>query len=187
MSALERFLATRKEGIRNLYAYGLAEFARFYQPEGTIEQFIDRVQTDLKQTDWKERKFVAQEVLKNFSNTLQAKGLAPKTVRTYISSVQSMLKRYLGVKVALDPDTLPASITLSRPYPWTIETVSQFVNSITSPMYQSLASLMFQSSLRILEARTLEYQDIQEEYEKNITPLCLDFEEKPAIKPSTPS
>lgn len=175
MSAADKFLLTQKPETSNPYSYGLREFAEFYQPEGTVEQFIDRVQIDLQKTDWKEKQFIAQDVLKRFSQTLQTKGLAPKSVRLYVSSVQSMLRHYLGIKVSLYPGSLPASITLSKPYPWTLETITPFIDSMKDPMYQSLSSLFFQSALAIEEATSLTYQDIKEEYENNICPLCLDF------------
>jgi len=172
---VQTFLESLKPGTRDIYAYGLKEFQQFYQPQGTVSQFIDRVQIDLKQTDWKEKQKVAQNTLRDFSVNLQAKGLAPTSVRSYVSSVQAMLKFYLEVKVALFKGTVPASITLTRPYPWTLQTVNQFIESMTDPMYKSLSSLAFQSGLGMYEALNLTYQDIQEEYENNVCPLCLDF------------
>ncbi len=173
--AIEKFLVTKKPGTRALYTYGLGEFKKYYQPQGTVEDFVDRVQEDLKRTDWREKQQVAQNILKGFSESLQAKGMAPKSVHTYVSSVQSMLKLHLGVKVSLFSDTLPSPITQSRPYGWSLEMVGKFVESMTDPMYRSLTTLLFQSSLGIHEALSLEYEDIREEYEKGVMPLCLDF------------
>lgn len=141
---------------------------------------------DLKQTDWKEKEKVCQNTLRDFSAVLQTKGLAPTSVRSYVASVQSMLKFYLEVKVALFSGTVPTSVTLSRPYPWTLQTVSQFIESMTDSMYRSFSSLVFQSGLGMFEATHLTYQDIQEEYEKNVCPLCLDFGIKTRKKTSFP-
>jgi integrase len=183
---VQTFLESLKPGTRAIYTYGLKEFQQFYQPQGTVSQFIDLVQIDLKQTDWKEKQKVAQNTLRDFSAILQVKGLAPTSVRSYVSSVQSMLKFYLEVKVALFTGTVPPSVTLSRPYPWTLQTINKFIESMTDPMYRSFASLVFQSGLGIREAFTLTYQDIQEEYEKNVCPLCLDFGIKTRKKTTYP-
>lgn len=174
-NAVAKFLETRKPGTKAIYTYGLLEFQQYYQPQGTVENFIDRVQEDLKHTDWREKQKVAQNVLKGFSGTLQAKRLAPKTVRTYVSAVQSLLKFYLETTVPLFSGTVPSSRTQSRPYEWTLEPAGKFIHGMNNPMYRSLAALLFQSGLGPREALSLEYLDIKEEYEKNVVPLCLDF------------
>ncbi|MGA2310570.1 MAG: hypothetical protein ABSG57_13630 [Candidatus Bathyarchaeia archaeon] len=47
---IKSFSFARAPITRALYTYGLKEFQQFYQSQGTISQFIDRVQKDMKQT-----------------------------------------------------------------------------------------------------------------------------------------
>jgi hypothetical protein len=87
VNAVDKFLTLKKPGSRNIYAHGLAQFQKFYEPQGTIESFLDRVEAYLNKSSWRERQDMPTptDVLKDFTKYLQVKGLSPNSVRSYVS------------------------------------------------------------------------------------------------------
>lgn len=174
-AAVEKFLKERKTaGTRELYAYGLDEFQKFYRPQGTVSDFLDRLEQDLKRTGWRERQMVALDTLQQFTEYLKTKGLSSNSIRSYVSSVQTLCKFY-QMPVSLLDVKLPDPTVESKKHPWNLEQISKFIELFDDPMYKALAALLFQSGLSLIDCLSLEYGDIKEEYEQRISPICLDL------------
>jgi integrase len=172
---IEKFLNHLKTpGTRALYTYGLTEFQKFYQPKGTVSDFLDRVEEDLKRTGWRERDLTAIDTLQDFADYLKAKNLSPNSIRSYVSSVQRLCK-FHKMPVSLLDVKLPDPVVQSKKHPWNLEQIGKFIELFDDPMYKALAALLFQSGLSLVDALSLEYGDIQEEYEQGLSVLCLDL------------
>jgi integrase len=174
-SVVQKFLDHLKTpGTRALHTYGLAEFQRFYQPQGTIPDFLDRIEADLKQTGWRTKSMVDTETLGEFAEYLKAKGLSANSIRSYVSAVQRICK-YYRMPVSLLDVKLPAPIVASKKHPWNLEQIGRLIELFDDPMHKALAALLYQSGLSLVDCLSLEYQDISEEYEQGISPICLDL------------
>jgi integrase len=172
---VEKFLNHLKTpGTRALYTYGLSEFQKFYQPQGTVSDFLDRVEEDLKRTGWRERDLTAIDTLQNFANYLEAKKLSPNSIRSYVSSIQRLCK-FHQLPVSLLNVKLPDPTVQSKKHSWNLEQIGRFIELFDEPMHKAQAAFLFQSGLSLVDNLSLEYGDIQEEYEKGISPICLDL------------
>jgi len=169
----EEFLKALDPSTRKIYSYGLAAFQSFYKPYGTIRDFLDAVEEDMRKPR-RERKRVARNTLKGFVEWLQKKGYKPKTIRTYVAAVQSEGK-YFEIPISTRYIKMPSAHPVSKKYPWTIEEVAKFVDLLKKPIYKSIAVSIVQSGLSISDLLALTYGDIKEEYEAGIIPLCLDL------------
>jgi integrase len=178
---LQEFLTALKPGSAAIYKVGLNHFQKFYAPQGTLKDFLDRVEEDQTKPR-RERKRVARNVLREFMVHLQEQDFAPKSVRAYMGSVQS-LAQYFEVPISLKHLDLPAALAQTKKYPWSLETVAKFINLFEDPMHKTTAVIFFQSGLGISDTLALTYEDIKREYESKTTPLCLDLSR---IKTNTP-
>ncbi len=169
------FLNHKKPGTRKIYIAGLKAFQQFYSPQGTVPDFLDRLQLDRAQ-NWREAKNVATNTVADFILWLKPK-YARKSVRSYVASLQSLARYY-----KLDFSAADAQLPAPNPDPcnkkhiWTLSDVAKFVSTLPSPLYQSLAVVFFQSGLDCQTTLTLKYSDIQKELEAGIVPICLDVE-----------
>lgn len=173
-----------KPSTYKVYRTGLKEFLRFYRETGrgeTLGDFLDAIEEDIRRPR-RQRKRVARNVLKEFVRWLKMKDLKPKSIRTYISAVQS-LGGYYGLNISTRYVGLPSSQPVSRKYPWTLAEIGRFIGMIKRLDVKSLAATLFQSGLSLSDVLALTYGDIKREYEKGITPLCLDLTR---IKTDTP-
>lgn len=177
---VEEFLQSLKPGTRKIYKTGLDHFQEFYKTQGTAKDFLDRVEEDLGKPR-RERKRVAFNTLREFMQSLQPK-FAPKSVRAYVGSVQSFAA-YFEIPVTLRKLGLPGPLAKTKKYPWTLEAVDKFINLFSEPIYKATAAIFFQSGLGPGDTLALTYGDIKQEYEANISPLCLDLAR---IKTETP-
>jgi len=167
------FLSVLKVGTRGVYVAGLRLFQQYYSGKGSIGDFLDSVERE-----WflprHEKRHTAAETLNGFAAWLQNRGYAPKTVRVYVGAVQSLAKFY-EIPISLRYVRLPPAQPIYKKHPWTLAEVGLFIASMDKPIYRSIAASILQSGLSISEALALTYADIKEEFEKGITPLCLDL------------
>ena len=174
---VEKFLdAANTEGTRNLYKIGLETFAEYYKPQGTIKDFRIRVVQD-QRLDVDQKQFVARDTLQGFVKYLAERNLAKKSIRAYMSAVQSFMK-FTEVAITLRWTKLPSALAESEKYPWTLKEIGEFVSSMDSPLLRALSSCVFQSGLSGGDALSLTYAKIKKEFENNTVPLCLDFQVK---------
>jgi integrase len=170
------FLSVLKVGTRSVYAAGLRLFRQYYSGKGSIGDFLNSIEHD-RFLPRNEKRRIATETLNGFAAWLQDRGYAPKTVRIYVGSVQSLAK-YYDIPISLRYVNLPTAIPVNRKHPWTLSEVGEFVAAMEKPMCRSIAASIFQSGLSISDLLTLTYGDVKEELEKGITPLCLDLTRK---------
>jgi integrase len=172
---IESFLQKKKPGTSSIYRAGLQTFEEYYKAQGSIADFLDRLEAD-RDKGWREKKHVATEVITGYVEWLQKeKNFQPKTTRSYVGAIQQ-LARYNGLPFSTRDTKLPVSNPTLKKHPWTIEEVSRFFGLFEISMYRSFGILIFQSFLDYSTASSLLYRDIQKEYEAGVVPLCLDCE-----------
>jgi len=170
------FLSVLKLGTCNVYSRALAVFQQFYSSQGSIKDFLDRVEQDRLLPRSKRRR-VDRLTLNSFVAWLRNKGYSPKTIRIYVGAVQSLAK-YFDIPISLRYVRLPPAQPINKKHPWTIEEVSRFVARMGKPIYRSMAASIVQSGLSVSDLLALTYGDIREEFEKGITPICLSLTRK---------
>jgi len=159
------------------YRNALNRFAVFYRDQGTLEDFIARVNSDNK-LDYTESKRVAEKTLSSFIRSLQDEGLSRKATRLYASAVQGLFK-YLRIPVTLALTGLPRNKPEVEMYAWkNANRVEQFANLMDDIMYRTIAVLAFQSGLSLGDLLGLKYGDIKAEFEGHVLPLALSFKIK---------
>jgi integrase len=173
---VSEFLSFLKIGTRNVYSRGLTAFQQFYLSNGSIKDFLDRVEHD-RLLPRSERRRVDRFTLNGFVVWLQDRGYSPKTVRIYVGAVQSLAK-YFDIPISLRYVQLPPSQPVNRKHPWTIEEVGKFVALMEKPIYKTIAASIVQSGLSVSDLLALTYGNIKEEFEKSVTPLCLNLARK---------
>jgi len=171
---VERFLDGVKPGTRKVYRHGLAVFEEFYG--GSVIDFLKSVEEDMRRSAL-EKTHVARTTLSSFVKWLEEKGYPANTVRAYTASVQSLAK-YYEIPISLRYVKLPPAKPVNRKHPWTIEEIGKFVKCLRKPVYQSIAASIVQSGLSLSDLLGLTYSDIKTEFEKDVTPLCLDLTRK---------
>jgi integrase len=172
---IEEFLEGKNPGTRSIYRAGLLAFQEFYQPQGSISDFLDRLEAD-RNLGWRQKKGVASIVIRNYVAWLQTEKLFKrKTVRVYVAAIQQLAKK-CDVPFLTNDVHLPASNPVLKKYAWTLDDVVRYLSFFESPMYRSMGVLIFQSFMDSSTALSLQYRDIQKEYEAGIVPLCIDTE-----------
>jgi integrase len=170
------FLSVLKTGTRNVYSRGLTVFQQFYLSQGSIKDFLDRVEQD-RLLPRSQRRRVDRLTLNSFVVWLQDRGYAPKTIRIYVGAVQSLAK-YFDIPISLRYVQLPPAQPVNKKHPWTIEEVGEFIATMNKLLYRSIAASIVQSGLSVSDLLALTYGDIKEEFEKGVTPLCLSLTRK---------
>ena len=191
MSSVSEFLDAfgEKKGTSRVYKAGLNAFKEFYKSRAqhygakgeSLEDFLDTVEEDLRRPR-RERKRVARNLLKGFVAWLKLRDYAPKSIRAYVSAIQSFAK-YYGLTISTKYVELPTSRPISDKFPWTLDKVAAFIEKIENPETKSIAVTIFQSSLSISDILALVWGDIKYEYERDVVPLCFDLSR---IKTDTP-
>jgi len=173
---VKEFLDVFKPSTRKVYRSGLRVFLRFYNETGkgtTLEDFLDAIEEDMKKSR-RERTRVARNVLREFIRWLEDHEYTPKTIRTYINSVQS-LGQYYGISISARYIILPTSQPVSSKYPWTLEEIGKFIGLMKKPELKSIAATTFQSGIGIGDILHLTWGDIKREYNKKVSPLCFEI------------
>ena len=179
----EEFLASLKEGTRNIYRYALTVFLKFYpeycQQQGvtdsyySLKDFFDRIDSD-NALPRRDKKRVGRNTLKAFVVWLTPK-YKSKTIVVYVGAVQS-LGNYLDLELSTKYVGLPTAEVCpeNKKHEWSIEEVGAFVDSFESPMYRAIGAAYVQTGCDISTLGKFNYGDIKEEFELGICPLCLD-------------
>ena len=176
-AVVEEFLSALKPGTRHVYKRGLAKFQEFLAGQGLdVAGFLSLVEEDLRRPRL-EKTRVARKTLNAFIDHLQGEGFAPKTINAYIGSVQSLAK-YYDIPLSTRYVNRPPAKAINKKHPWTIEEIGKFVSLMDNIKYKCIATCMVQSGLSISDLLGLKYGDIKDEFEKDITPLCLDLSRK---------
>jgi len=175
---LELLKAQKRASTKQTYSAAFELFRRFYQPQGTIKDFLVAVEIDHNQSSFLEQKRVAINTMNDFVAWMKKDTqLKAKTIRTYAGAVQSLVKYFLpkDVKISTRYADLPSPNTSRKKAPWNLEGVSQFASLMNQPIYKTLVAVFFQSGISISDACAFTYGDIKEEFEAGRVPLCLDL------------
>jgi integrase len=175
-SEVSEFLSVLRLGTCNVYSRGLEAFQEFYSAQGSIKDFLDRVEKD-RLLPRSQRTRIDRVTLNNFVIWLQNKGYSPKTIRIYVGSVQSLAK-YFDIPVSRARVQLPPAQPVNKKHPWTMEEVGEFIATMDKLLYRSIAASILQSGLSVSDLLALRYGDVKEEFEKGIAPLCLSLTRK---------
>jgi len=175
---ISEFLGVFKPSSRKVYRAGLLKFQGFLKAtgRGTVSDFLDALESDVR-LPRRQRKRVGEKVIREFVARLEKEGFCPKSIRTYVSAVQSLVS-YYGLKLSTRYVSLPSSQPASKKYPWTLEEVGDFILSMEDPELRSLAATMLQSGLSLGDVLSITWGDIKREYLRGMVPLCLDFSRK---------
>lgn len=172
----KQFLEAFNEGSQKVYKSGLGVFLVFFGHQHTLADLLDLLDEDQKRSR-REKKFVGRQILKDFSKWLKKKKFEPKSIRTYVSSVQSFAT-YWGYSITARYINLPTSQPVSQKYPWKVNEAYEFIKQLPTLELQSIAVTTFQSGLGPADILGLTWNDIKIEFEKETVPLCFDFGRK---------
>jgi hypothetical protein len=172
-SNIQSFLDLKKPSTKRIYTAGLTAFAEFYQPKGTIGDFLDRLEAN-QNKGWRQTENISDQEISDFVKWLKLR-YKNKTVRSYVGAIQALAKKK-NLPFSTRDCQLPVSNPDLKKYEWTIDKAVEFLNYFELPIYRSLGALIFQSFFDCSTALELTYGDIQKEYEKGVLPLCLDTE-----------
>jgi hypothetical protein len=88
------FLNVQKKPVtRQVYSCALEAFKNFYSPQGTIRDFLLRVETDEKTSSFLEKKRVALNTMNDFVDWMKKDTqFKAKTIITYTGAVQALVK-----------------------------------------------------------------------------------------------
>ena len=174
---VEEFLSALKPGTRHIYARALTKFQEFIAGQGLdVAGFLRLVEEDLHKPRL-EKTRVARKTLNAFIGYLQGEGFAPKSINTYVGAVQSLAK-YYDIPLSMRYVSRPPAKALHKKHPWTIDEIGIFTSLMDNIQYRCIAACIVQSGLSISDLLSLKYSDIQDEFERGITPLCLDLARK---------
>ena len=175
---VEEYLRLKGKTTRGVYGSAFELFLRFYQSkygEGKgFSDYLDRIFAEL-QKPRREQKRVAETELVDFINYLKELGKSNNTVRLYFAAVQNLLK-YKGIIVSANfIGNLPPPVEkpINHKHEWTIEQIKKFVDSAGTYRDKAIIVCLFQSGLGVNELTQLNYEHIQDEFEKGILPICL--------------
>jgi len=126
------FLETVNGSTRNVYRAALGWFLKFYRSQHgsdkTLEDFLDALDMDMHLPRRKRRR-VGRNTLRKFVEWCQNRGYSAKTIRTYVSAVQSFAS-YFGYNISARYVNLPSSQPVSKKFSWTADKVGELVNQM---------------------------------------------------------
>ena len=170
--------ALRKDSTRQTYEAALELFQKFYTPQGTIQDFLVRVENDYRKSSFLYQERVAIHAMNDFVRWMKKETrLKGKTMRTYAGALQSLVRYFLpcDVKISTTYAGLPSLNDALKKFHWDSKRVSEFVYLMGQPIYACLVGVFFQSGISVSHAKELTFGDIREEYDTCTVPLCLDF------------
>ncbi|MEM0008333.1 MAG: site-specific integrase [Candidatus Bathyarchaeia archaeon] len=174
---VEEFLSALKAGTRHIYGRGLVLFQEFLASQGLdVAAFLKLVEEDLQKPRL-EKTRIARKTLNGFIGYLHAEGFAPKSINTYVGAVQSLAK-YYDIPLSMRYISRPPAKAIHKKHPWTIDEIDKFTSLMDNVQYKCIAACIVQSGLSVSDLLSLKYADIQTEFEKGVSPLCLDLSRK---------
>jgi integrase len=119
------------------------------------------VEADEKASSFLKQKRIAFHIVNDFVDWLKkSTEFKAKTIRTYAGAAQALVKYLIkDTKISTRHAGLPKPCEARKQYPWTIETVSIFAESMNDPLYLCLVALFFQSGIRSSDVMVLTLED----------------------------
>jgi integrase len=182
-SEVEEYLGMKKPATADVYRYGFAKFLEYYRvkygDDTNLHHFLLRIQTELQKPLLEQERITEME-LKEFIDYLKNQKLSNNAIRLYFAAIQNFLK-YKHIVLSGSFVELPPQVgkrdgnkKVNGKHKWTIEQIKQFVDVAPNYREKALIMCMFQSGLAVNEICRLNYEDVQDELEAGILPLCLD-------------
>ena len=180
---VKEYLKLKSKATRNVYASTYRKFLKYYQNkygEGTgFSHFLDRIYDELKKPQREQGRLIEDE-LGEFINYLKAEGKSNNTIRLHLASVQNFLKyKHITVSTNFIGNVPPAvSNKKNGKHEWKIGQIKKFVEKATNYRDKAIILCMFQSGLAVNEICQLNYEDIQDDFENGVLPICLKLVRK---------
>ena len=175
---VEEYLTLKGKATRFVYSSAFGHFLNFYgnkygERKG-FSDYLDRIFEEIKKPR-RQQKRIAELELVDFINYLKELGKSNNTIRLYFAAVQNFLKYKQVMVSARFIGNLPPATEkpINHKHEWTIEQIKSFVDSARTFRDKAIIACLFQSGLGINELANLNYEHIQDEYEKQILPICL--------------
>lgn len=188
--SVERFLADLKPGTAEAYRPAMKHFTVFlhgfdFKGEKIVNpsKVLDLISAD-QALPVREKKFIARAIIIGFREYLESvdtsarskppRPMAEKGILAKVGALQSYGK-YYEVSMSTKYTQMPEPIVQTKSYPWTTESFGKFMGLIETSLYKALTACLYQSGLGIGDALALRYKVIQEEFESETIPVCLDL------------
>jgi site-specific recombinase XerD len=175
---IEEFLAKKKShSTVDAYAASFVKFLEFYQgkygKDANFGHFLDRVYDDINKPI-REQKQVLDNEVSEFVKFLKSKELSNNSIRVYLAGLQNYLKyRHINMSLAFIAVPEATSKKENGKHKWKIEHIKQFIDATPSYRDKAIVACIFQSGLGVTEICNLNYEDVQDELEAGILPICL--------------
>ena len=175
---VDEYLSLKGKATRITYSSAFSLFLQYYHTKHGEDKgfgdYLDRVYAELKKPRREQRR-IAEIELVEFINFLKQIGRSNNTIRSYFAAVQNFLK-YKQITVSSSfIGNLPPSTEkpINHKHEWEIEQIKTFVDSAPTFRDKAIIACLFQSGLGVNELSQLDYGNIEDEYEKGVTPICL--------------
>jgi len=182
----EQWLAALTQSSRAVYQPSIGHFQTFLQTQTLYpnihnpDDFLKAILEDNKR-ELLERQRPGRKIMKAYIQYLtetrckhSGKTLTPKTIRTYMGTIQS-LGQYWEIPVSTQYAELPPPVVTYNKYPWSIAEIGKFICSMKDPMYQCLGVWFLQSALSNWDMLHLTYGQVRKQLEEKTAPLCLSL------------
>ena len=175
---LEEYLSLKGGATQRAYRGAFKLFLNYYQSkrgeEADFNTFLEAIFDNLKKPLSEQRRIIEPELVA-FIEYLKMKGFTNKSIRVYLAGIQNYLK-YNNIIVSMSfVGNLPQPTTLkiNSKHEWTLDQVKDYMEHAKTHREKAIILCLFQSGMGINELLSLDYGDVQEEFEKKILPIHL--------------
>lgn len=158
----------RSESTHKTYKNALKRFKEFYGSK--ISNFLDEFGEDRRK---KVPDHVGERNLRNFVDFLEKKGYSSKTIHTYVAAVQSLVRYIYRTSISTKYINLPSPEAESKKYEWERKEIFELVQLLNGKEMKAITTALYQSGLSISDLLSLKWEDIKEQYEEGIVPICI--------------
>jgi len=166
---------------KNAYAIALSEFETFLKTNNniTLNDWINQVDLDRTQPISKSTN-IATTSINAFVKQLKQKKLSANTINLYCAAIQSYFSYRANGRYSLTLKYagLPKAEVQSTKEEWTLKLIREFYEAMDKPVYRAVLAVIFQSGLALEDLLSLKYGIIKDEFNANVTPLCLKLTRK---------
>jgi integrase len=181
---LEEYLSLKSPATARVYSCGFKRFLEYYRDkygeDANFRHFLLRIQAEF-QKPLLEQEHIIEKEISEFIHFLKKKGLSGNGIRLYFAALQNYMD-YKHIKLSMKFLDIPPPTAkrdgnkkVNRKHKWTIEQIKQFVDVAPTYRERAIIMCMFQSGLAVNEICRLNYEDVQDELEADILPICLDL------------
>lgn len=171
----------KRANTKNAYAIALNEFEVFLKNKFTLSLNEWIIQVDLDHTrPISQSTNIATESINSFVKQLSEKGLSANTINLYCAAIQSYFSYRANGRYSLTLKYagLPKAEVKSTKEEWTLKLIKEFYESMDKSVYRAVLAVIFQSGLALEDLLSLKYGIIKDEFNANVTPLCLKLTRK---------